>query len=61
MVDSTDCVLLTRYLLEIIDEFPCENGLKAGDVDGNGIIDSIDYVYMSRYVLDIISEFPKEK
>lgn len=61
LVNSRDCVLLSRYLLEIITEFSYENALKAADVDGNGVINTIDYAYISRYVLDIISEFPKGK
>jgi hypothetical protein len=61
LIDSRDCVLLSRYLLEIITEFSYENALQAGDVDGNGVINTVDYAYVSRYVLDIISEFPKRK
>ncbi|TYQ16653.1 UNVERIFIED_CONTAM: Endopolygalacturonase [Acetivibrio alkalicellulosi] len=53
LVNSTDCVLLRRYLLEIISEFPCENGLMAADMNRDGKINSIDYVLLRRHVLGI--------
>ncbi|MDQ2087872.1 dockerin type I repeat-containing protein, partial [Herbivorax sp. ANBcel31] len=30
-VDSTDAALLTRYMLEIISDFPSPHGMKAAD------------------------------
>ncbi|MDQ2086996.1 glycosyl hydrolase family 28-related protein [Herbivorax sp. ANBcel31] len=56
LVDSTDCVLLGRYLLEIISEFPNPDGINAADVNRDGVIDTNDYVLLSRYVLDIVDE-----
>ncbi|MDQ2087405.1 cohesin domain-containing protein [Herbivorax sp. ANBcel31] len=56
-IDSTDYVLLQRYVLEIIDEFP--NGVdpyKVADINGDGEIDSTDYILLKRYVLKITDE-----
>ncbi|MDQ2085198.1 glycosyl hydrolase 53 family protein [Herbivorax sp. ANBcel31] len=59
-IDSTDYTLLRRYILEITDGFPSENGFINADVNGDGIIDSNDLVFMGRYLLEIIDEFPVE-
>ncbi|HEX9058567.1 MAG TPA: glycoside hydrolase family 9 protein [Clostridia bacterium] len=61
LVNSTDYVLMKRYLLKVIDKFPYENGIKAGDVDGNGVIDSKDSSLVKRYILLIITKFPADK
>ncbi|MDQ2086829.1 glycoside hydrolase family 9 protein [Herbivorax sp. ANBcel31] len=58
VVDSTDAVLLSRYILEITDSFPAP--LESADLNGDGVIDSTDAVLMSRYVLEMISSFPVE-
>ncbi|MDQ2086551.1 dockerin type I domain-containing protein [Herbivorax sp. ANBcel31] len=60
-IDSTDAALLTRYMLEIISDFPSADGMKAADVNGDGEIDSIDYTLLSRRLLDIIDYFPVEE
>ncbi|HOA97377.1 MAG TPA: dockerin type I repeat-containing protein [Acetivibrio saccincola] len=53
-VDSLDCVLLGRYLLEIINEFPNLNGINTADLNRDGIINTLDYALLNRYVLGVI-------
>ncbi|MDQ2086827.1 dockerin type I domain-containing protein [Herbivorax sp. ANBcel31] len=57
IIDSSDYVLLSRYLLEIIDEFPVGN-IEAADINGDGVIDSADYVLLGRYLLELVDEIP---
>ncbi|MDQ2084819.1 glycoside hydrolase family 9 protein [Herbivorax sp. ANBcel31] len=57
IIDSSDYVLLKRYVLEITSDFPIDNGELAADLNGDGVIDSSDCVLLQRYVLEIISEF----
>lgn len=59
-IDSTDCTLMNRYLLHIINDFPSESDIWVSDVNGDWSIDSTDYVLLKRFVLNIISEFPKK-
>lgn len=54
IVNSLDCVLLGRFLLEIINDFPNLNGINAADLNKDGIINSVDYTLLSRYVLGVI-------
>ncbi|TYQ13135.1 UNVERIFIED_CONTAM: glucuronoarabinoxylan endo-1,4-beta-xylanase [Acetivibrio alkalicellulosi] len=56
-VDSTDYILLRRYILNIIDEFPVGT-LKVADLNGDDKINSTDAILMRRYILGIIDEFP---
>ncbi|TYQ18398.1 UNVERIFIED_CONTAM: dockerin type I repeat protein [Acetivibrio alkalicellulosi] len=58
-IDSTDRVLLRRYMLDIIDESAIN--IQAADLNGDGNIDSIDYVLLNRYLLEIIDVFPVER
>ncbi len=51
-VDSRDCVILKRHLLNIIEL--SEDMYFIADVSGDGVIDSRDYTLMKRFVLDII-------
>ncbi|MDQ2085833.1 dockerin type I repeat-containing protein [Herbivorax sp. ANBcel31] len=60
IVDSTDYIILTRYVLEIIDELPVEDKLWVADLNGDGLIDSSDVILLGRYLLEMIDEFPKE-
>ncbi|TYQ18198.1 UNVERIFIED_CONTAM: mannan endo-1,4-beta-mannosidase [Acetivibrio alkalicellulosi] len=55
-IDSTDIVLMRRYILEIIDGFSVPK--EVADVNGDGVIDSSDYILMRRYLLEIITDFP---
>lgn len=52
-VNSTDYALLRRYLLELIDEFPVKDGLKAADINGDGKVNSTDYAALKRQLLGI--------
>lgn len=54
-VDSIDCAMLKRHLLEITQL--SEDVLLNADVTGDGVIDSRDYTLMTRFVLEIISSF----
>ncbi|TYQ16846.1 UNVERIFIED_CONTAM: GH35 family endo-1,4-beta-xylanase [Acetivibrio alkalicellulosi] len=58
-IDSSDVILLRRYILEIIDNFPVSK--TAADLDGNGTINSTDYILLRRYVLEIIDVFPVQQ
>ncbi|TYQ17724.1 UNVERIFIED_CONTAM: endoglucanase [Acetivibrio alkalicellulosi] len=60
VVDSTDYILLRRYILEIINDFPQPNGRLAADVNNDGKIDSTDAILMRRYIMEIIDRFPAE-
>ncbi|MFZ5987066.1 MAG: glycoside hydrolase family 9 protein [Bacillota bacterium] len=53
-IDSTDYVLLRRYILGIIKTFAVP---EAADLDGNGGINSTDYTLLKRYILGIIKVF----
>ncbi|TYQ13072.1 UNVERIFIED_CONTAM: serine protease inhibitor/Leucine-rich repeat (LRR) protein [Acetivibrio alkalicellulosi] len=59
-VNSLDYILLQRYVLEIISEFPIKDGFVAADLNGDGKINSTDIVLMKRYILEIIDRFPAE-
>jgi hypothetical protein len=54
-VNSTDCMLLGRIILEI----PVQNvNFDAADLNSDGVINSADSVILSRYVLEIINKLP---
>ncbi|TYQ17889.1 UNVERIFIED_CONTAM: dockerin type I repeat protein [Acetivibrio alkalicellulosi] len=53
VVNSTDSVLMRRYLLGIIDEFPVNNKMAVADLNGDGKINSNDYVLIKRIILNI--------
>lgn len=59
-INSIDFGILRKYLLEIIDSFYYEYGIKAADVNGDGNINSIDLGMHKKYLLGIINEFPAE-
>ncbi|TYQ14731.1 UNVERIFIED_CONTAM: RHS repeat-associated protein [Acetivibrio alkalicellulosi] len=61
LINSTDIVLLRRYLLEIIKDFPSENGKVAADLNGDGLINSTDIVLLRRYILNITKNFMADK
>ncbi|MDQ2087217.1 glycoside hydrolase family 9 protein [Herbivorax sp. ANBcel31] len=58
IVDSTDAVLLSRYILEISDQLSVP--IEVADLNGDGEINSTDQMLLSRYLLEIIGEFPVE-
>ncbi|TYQ15927.1 UNVERIFIED_CONTAM: dockerin type I repeat protein [Acetivibrio alkalicellulosi] len=59
-INSTDYILLKRYILNI--DIPYLNGdeLLVADLNGNGKVNSIDLVLLRRYILGIIDVFPVE-
>ncbi|TYQ13213.1 UNVERIFIED_CONTAM: dockerin type I repeat protein [Acetivibrio alkalicellulosi] len=60
IIDSTDYILLKRYVLSIITDFSPEQKIIA-DLNGDGVVNSIDCVLLKRYILDIINKFPVEE
>ncbi|TYQ18094.1 UNVERIFIED_CONTAM: chitinase [Acetivibrio alkalicellulosi] len=58
VVDSTDLVILRRYILDIINSFPHPMAMISADVNGDGNINSTDYILIKRYILGIIDIFP---
>ncbi|MDQ2087161.1 glycoside hydrolase family 9 protein [Herbivorax sp. ANBcel31] len=66
IIDSTDYMLLSRYILEISDlpQVDTEGnpypGHLAADLNDDGQIDSTDSTLLQRYILEIISSFPAE-
>lgn len=59
VVDSTDVLLLMRYVMGV-DEIEEEN-LEWCDVNGDGSIDMSDALFVSRYVMGSIDVFPIEE
>ncbi|TYQ16920.1 UNVERIFIED_CONTAM: dockerin type I repeat protein [Acetivibrio alkalicellulosi] len=57
VINSTDYVLLRRYVLEIIDDIPVGNVYHVADLNNDGKIDSTDCVILRKYILKIISSF----
>ncbi|TYQ18235.1 UNVERIFIED_CONTAM: dockerin type I repeat protein [Acetivibrio alkalicellulosi] len=57
-INSIDLVLLRRYVLEIIDDFPVGNPFVYADLNGDGKVDSSDYILLRRYILNQIDSFP---
>ncbi|NLD46374.1 MAG: acetyl xylan esterase [Clostridiaceae bacterium] len=57
-VNSTDYVLLGRYILGKIDVFPASDDTSIADLDRNSKINSTDYTILKRYILGIITEIP---
>ncbi|MDQ2086640.1 dockerin type I domain-containing protein [Herbivorax sp. ANBcel31] len=57
VVDSTDYILMQRYVLGIIDEFPSEVGKLAADVNRDGEVNSKDCAQIKKYILYIIDDF----
>ncbi|TYQ14742.1 UNVERIFIED_CONTAM: subtilisin family serine protease [Acetivibrio alkalicellulosi] len=59
VIDSVDYVLIRRFILSIIDEFPNgQNGFRAADINNDGRVDSADMVLLRRYLLGIINKLP---
>ncbi|NLD45696.1 MAG: hypothetical protein GX660_00660 [Clostridiaceae bacterium] len=57
-VNSTDYIILRRYVLGIINSLPVSNSLEVADVNGDKKITSTDLALYKRYLLGIIDEFP---
>ncbi|TYQ15437.1 UNVERIFIED_CONTAM: dockerin type I repeat protein [Acetivibrio alkalicellulosi] len=56
-IDSTDYVLLRRYVLGI-SSIPVEDIYAVADLNLDGKIDSTDCIILRRYLLDIITSLP---
>jgi len=56
-VNSTDYLVLKRYLLGTIDKESDPNFLKAADLNRDGRVNSTDMSLMKRYLLGIITSF----
>lgn len=61
LISSTDYVLISRYILGIIDDFPNIYGEEVADLNGDGRINTIDATILQRYLLEIINKFPVER
>lgn len=55
IIDSNDCVLLQRYILNIIDSLPGDNWQVVADVNKDGFINTLDYALLGRHILEIQS------
>ncbi|HHX17974.1 MAG TPA: glycoside hydrolase, partial [Clostridium sp.] len=53
-INSADLTLISRYILEVIDEFPSLEGENAADINNDGIINSFDYSLLKKHLLEII-------
>ncbi|MFZ5987777.1 MAG: dockerin type I repeat-containing protein [Bacillota bacterium] len=60
IVNSTDYILVSRYILGTISSFPYDKGIITADTNADGFVNSTDSSLIKRYVLDIISKFPAE-
>ncbi|TYQ15166.1 UNVERIFIED_CONTAM: dockerin type I repeat protein [Acetivibrio alkalicellulosi] len=56
-VNSTDAVLMRRFILGVINDDDINT--TNGDINGDGKIDSTDYVLLRRYVLEVINDLSK--
>ena len=59
-VNSTDLLLMRKYIVGISKTFNNENGFVAADVDGDKSITVLDYDKLNKFILGKISEFPIE-
>ncbi|TYQ13127.1 UNVERIFIED_CONTAM: Beta-glucanase/Beta-glucan synthetase [Acetivibrio alkalicellulosi] len=57
VIDSTDYILIRRYLLGIITDFSYQHGRQAADINNDGQINSTDVALLRRYILGIIHSF----
>ena len=58
VINSSDAALLSRYILEITNEFIVP--IEVADLNGDGIVNTIDSTLLTRYMLEIITQFPVE-
>lgn len=57
-INSTDYVLLRRFILGMIDVFPASDDTSIADLDLNSKINSTDYSILKRYILGLITVIP---
>lgn len=50
-VDATDYVLMKKYIVGLISDFPVEDDLKAGDLNSDGEINSLDFAILKKIIL----------
>lgn len=50
-VDATDYVLMKKYIVGLINDFPVEDDLKAGDLNSDGEINSLDFAILKKIIL----------
>lgn len=49
-VNSVDYILVRRYILGILAEFPAANGFEAADLNDDGSVNSLDYIQLRQLV-----------
>ncbi|MEJ6951307.1 glycoside hydrolase family 9 protein [Natronospora cellulosivora (SeqCode)] len=59
-IDSLDYMLLARYVLSEISEFPVGN-TDLADLNQDGVIDSRDLMILGRYLMTMIDELPYQQ
>lgn len=57
-VNSTDLVLMKRYIMGIVTDLPADDDIYVSDVNSDKSVDSTDLTILKRYILKIINEFP---
>lgn len=50
-VDATDYVLMKKYIVGLISDFPVADDLKAGDLNSDGEINSLDFAILKKIIL----------
>ncbi|TYQ18322.1 UNVERIFIED_CONTAM: dockerin type I repeat protein [Acetivibrio alkalicellulosi] len=61
LIDSTDVILLRRYIFEILnftDDRERKLFVTAADINGDGEVDSTDYILLKRFILEIPVNYP---
>ncbi len=59
-INSSDLLLLKKYVLEVIADFSYTDGKKAADVNGDGKINSQDLLLLKQYILELINVLPAQ-
>lgn len=60
-IDTTDYVLLKKYLINPTRSTLDSEAKKAADVNGDGKINVLDYLMMNRFINKKITKFPAQK
>ncbi|PQQ67402.1 S8 family serine peptidase [Acetivibrio saccincola] len=60
-INSADLTLISRYILEVIDDFPSIEGKNAADINNDGEINSFDYTLLQMHILEIIDIYSLKK
>lgn len=45
---------MKKYLLGLIEDFPAENDIEAGDLNKDSVIDALDFAVFKKYLLGTI-------